>query len=82
MGIRARTTQLTSGIFSRSLGGLWFVVSTDTALGSLCGAGVPVPGVAGGVKVGLSRVAGGGEFDLPLSSSYSVISSGGSDLEE
>jgi len=56
-------------------------VSTGIAFGSLCGAGVPVPGVDGGVKAGLSRVFGGGESDLPLSSTYSGTFSRVSGLE-
>ena len=42
------------------------MVSTGIDLASLCKAGVPVPGVAGGVKAGERRVPGG-ESDLSWS---------------
>ena len=59
MGIRARTTQLTSGKVSSSLGACWDAVSTGSERGSFCVLGVAAPGVEGGVKAGLSRVGGG-----------------------
>ena len=55
VGIRARTTQLTSGSFSNRFGAGSSEVSTGTDWASRSRAGVPVPGVAGGVKAGLRR---------------------------
>lgn len=62
MGIRARTSHHTFGNFCTSFGaaeGESREVSTSTDLASLSRAGVPVPGVAGGVKAGLIRLGGG-----------------------
>ena len=64
---------MTSGRRSRSFGGFCNVVSTGIDFGSLCSPGVSVPGVEGGVKAGLRSVAGGGDSDLPLLRSKSVI---------
>jgi len=66
VGIRARTTQFTSGSFSSSLGfldphpPLLRLESTGTLLGSrfkgsFCEEGVDIPGVDGGVNWGETR---------------------------
>ena len=54
----------TRGSFSSSFGGFWNEVSTGTDLGSFSVAGVPVPGVDGGVKAGLMSAPGNGEAGL------------------
>ena len=59
MGILARTTQLTSGSDSRSLGAGDVLVSTGMERGPFCDEGVSVPGVEGGVKAGLKSAGGG-----------------------
>jgi hypothetical protein len=61
VGIRARTTQFTSGRTSRRRGFLaphppsGMLLSTGTDFASRFWAGVAVPGVAGGVKAGLTK---------------------------
>lgn len=67
MGILARTTQLTSGSWSRSFGGLCDAVSTGIERGSFCVLGVTEPGVEGGVNAGLTTVGGRRGSDPPLS---------------
>lgn len=60
--MRARTSHDTFGSVSSSFGALELscvAVSTGYDLGGRSIAGVPVPGVAGGVKAGLINEAGG-----------------------
>lgn len=62
----------TFGSRSSNLGGLCREVSTGTDFGSLSRAGVPVPGVEGGVKAGLMRVPGSGDAGLSLRSYWAI----------